>query len=159
LRKTKETGRQLALSMTASLLQIIWQNRAFPLVHCAVVARGEAARVLARRLLTRDDESLSSLSGVAGENLLLVLGEANNLPWANGALYLGRDVEAPSLFLPTTLAPDVPISLFERALQARFAQLALPLAVLPQWNLILPCGAAQMIARRELEKFVGAFEN
>lgn len=109
---------------------------------------------LARRLLARDDENLAKLSGIAGDNILLIFGEAEALPWADGALYLGREAEASSLFLPTTLAPDAPVLLLERAWRARFAQLSLPLAVVPQWNLILPCGAAQSIARRELEKFV-----
>jgi hypothetical protein len=135
-----------------SRLQISWQTRCLPLTACAVAARGEAARELARRTLARDDEELAKLNGVAGEGLLILFSEANVLPWADGALYLGRDEQAPSLLLPTTIAPDMPLALFERALRVRFAQLPLPLAVLPQWNLVLPCGTAQSVARRKLEK-------
>ncbi len=144
----------MTIDRNIALLQINWQTRAVPLTACAVVARDETARVLARRLLGRNDDFLSSLAGVAGENLLIILGEAEVLPWADGALYLGREAEAPSLLLPTTLAPAVPLLLLERALRSRFAQLPLPLAVLPQWNLVLPCGAAQSAVRRELEKFM-----
>ena len=140
--------------MNTSLLQINWHAREIPLSPCAVATRDEATHILARRLLLRDDEFLSKFKGVAGEKILIILGEAGVLPWADGALYLGRDSDAPSLLLPTTLAPDVPLALLERALRLRFADSPLPLAVLPQWNLILPCGAAQIIARRELEKFV-----
>jgi hypothetical protein len=140
-----------------SLLQISWQNRSLPLTACAVAARGEAARELARRALVRDDEELAKLNGAAGEGLLILFGETNILPWADGALYLGRDEQAPSLLLPTTIVPDMPLALFERALRMRFAQLPLPLAVLPQWNLVLPCGTAQGVARHKLEKQLGTF--
>lgn len=144
----------MTIDRNTALLQINWQTRAVPLTACATLARGDVGRVLARRLLAQDDEFLSPLTGVSGENVLILLGAANVLPWADGALYLGRDAQAPSLLLPTTLAPDVPLPLLERALRLSFAHLPLPLAVLPQWNLILPCGAAQSIARRELEKFM-----
>lgn len=134
-----------------------WQPRFRPLQAGAVAARGEAAHDLARRLLARDDEYLAKLSGVAGAQLLILLGESEALPWADGAIYLGHEPSTAALWMPTTLAPDVPLPLFERALRVRFSQLALPLAVLPQWNLVLPLGAAHTIARGQLESFVKEF--
>lgn len=134
-------------------LQIAWQTRLAPLAACAVAARGEVARELAQRALTRDDEELAKLHGVAGQGIVILLGESEFLPWADGALYLGRESEALSLLLPTTMMPNVPLALVERAMRARFATLPLPLAVLPQWNLVLPCGTAQSVVRAQLEKF------
>ncbi|MCB9564908.1 MAG: hypothetical protein H6708_31365 [Kofleriaceae bacterium] len=51
--------------------------------------------------------------------MLAVVGDAARLPWVDGVAYLGRDLAAPSLLVPTTLAPDAPPALVERALRAR----------------------------------------
>jgi hypothetical protein len=64
---------------------------------------------------------------VSGPDVLLVVGD--ELPWADGVVYLGRDPDAPKLLLPTTLMPEVPVDLFERALLHKFADAAAPLAV------------------------------
>jgi hypothetical protein len=124
---------------------VSWAPRDEPLAPRAVAAAGPAARTLARRLLAEPDEALGALRGVAGEDVLVLLGEAEALPWADGVLYLGRDPRAPGLLLPTALAPDVPPDLLERALTARHPA---PLAVLPPR--IVPVGAARPVARARL---------
>ena len=95
-----------------------------------MVARGAAARVLARRLLARDDASLAKLEGISAGEWLVFRGAAPDLPWADGAIYLGRDAAAPALLLPTLWhsAPDA--ALLQRALQTRFHNRA-PLAIVP----------------------------
>jgi hypothetical protein len=119
---------------------VSWTPRQEPLAPRAVAAWGPAARALARRALGR------RLDGVAGDDLLVLLGEADALPWADGAVYLGRDERAPSLLLPTALEPDVPVELFERALLARHPET--PLAVFDRW--IVPVGAARPVERDRL---------
>jgi hypothetical protein len=76
---------------------------------------------------------------LAGDDLLLLVGPGEALPWADGALYLGRDPAAPALLLPTMLAPSVPLELLERALRRRLAASG-PLALLPR------AGAVEVVA-------------
>jgi hypothetical protein len=119
---------------------VIWRPRQAPLAPRAVAAWGPAARALARKAADR------GLSGVAGDDVLVLLGEAEALPWADGVVYLGRDERAPALLLPTALEPDAPPELFERALLARHRET--PLAVFDRW--IVPVGAARPVERDRL---------
>jgi hypothetical protein len=140
-------------------LAIGWRPRARPLDPRAVVARGAAAKALVEKLLARDDAALAKLSGVtsaasaAGDGLILVLGESAELPWVDGVSYLGRDPAAPSLLLPTASEPDVPVELLERAIVARFAGVAAPIAVLPEAGAIIGVGGARPIVRGVLARF------
>lgn len=136
------------------LLSLNWQPRVSPLPAGAVAARGLAARELARRVLARPDDALTQLTGAAGAGYLVLLGEMDALPWADGAVYLAHESMTPALWLPTTLTTVTPLALLERALRARFPALEPPFAVLPQWNLVLPVGAAQSLSRRQLEEFL-----
>jgi hypothetical protein len=145
--------------MNREPLPLPWGPRAEPLDPVGVAARGKAARVLAERLLARDDEALARLHGVAGEDLLVVLGEAPELPWADGATYLGRDPRAPSLLLPTTRQPSVPLPLLERALIARAQRVPNappPLAVLLDPPLLASTLKAWPINRVRLLMWRGA---
>jgi hypothetical protein len=133
-----------------SLLPITWQTRGLPLTPQAVAAQGTAMRLLAERLLARNDAELALLSGVAGPQLLIVLGPEALLPWVDGAFYLGQDPDAPNLLLPTTLVPSVPLPLLERALQRQVPHLAPPLAVLPESCQLVSLAAARAVARETL---------
>lgn len=128
--------------------------RAEPLRPCAAVAEGEAARRLAARLLARSDEELSRLSGAAGPGMIAVLGAEADLPWTDGVLYLGRDPDAPSLLLPTALAPGAPLPLWERALlaaaQAAGESAAPPVAILLDPLRAVPLGGARPVRRAAL---------
>jgi hypothetical protein len=131
-------------------IQTKWRARATALVPVAVAARDGVAIAFARRLLTLDDESLAKLRGIAGQGLLIALGEEELLLWVDGVTYLGRDDAAPSLLLPTTLEPDVPVALFERALLKRLNQSA-PIAVLPALpSIITSVSPARPISRETL---------
>ena len=134
---------------------IVWRPRTAPLEPVAMAARGEAARALARRLLARSDEDLARLTGVAGQDLIVLLGHAGDpalLPWVDGAVYLGRDARAPSLLVPTNREPAVPLPLVERALVARAAHLRAepPLAVLLDPPLLASVLEARPLIRRRL---------
>ena len=85
----------------------------------AVVASGAVAKALGRRLVELDDAALRPLAAVAGNDLIVVLGEAAALPWADGVVYLGRDESAPDLLLlrPHWLQPLRP-----RCSKQRFAR-------------------------------------
>ena len=128
--------------------------RAAPLSPCAVAAVGDPARELGRRLAALADAALAELTAIAGDELLVVLGEAAALPWVDGAIYLGRDEEAPALLLPCALAPTVPPAALAAAIRARVAPP--PIAVVPAPRRLIPCGDARRIERARLAAWQGA---
>ena len=138
--------------MNDELVPIAWRPRSAPLEPVGMAARGEAARALARRLLARSDEDLARLTGVAGQDLILLLGDSALLPWVEGAAYLGRDARAPSLLLPTNREPTVPLPLVERALVARagHSKAEPPLAVLLDPPFLASALEARPLIRRRL---------
>jgi hypothetical protein len=92
------------------------------------VPRGRV-RSLAERW-RRDGADLEPLRAVACSTTLLLFGEMDALPWADGVTYLGRHPDAPRLLLPTAARPEVPLALVERALFARFPGARAPAALL-----------------------------
>lgn len=137
--------------MNSGLLKIHWQNRPDALSPCGVVTFDGAAISLAEKLLSLEDEKLHFLQGISGKQMILLTGESENLPWTNGAIYLGRDAQIPSVLLPTTLKPNCPLDLFERALNEKFNRFT-PFAVLPEK--IIPFGAAKPVSRAVLENWL-----
>jgi hypothetical protein len=140
-----------------SQLPVTWSPRPEPLVALAVAGVGPVALRLARRALGADEKQLSAWAGVAGPEVLVLLGETSSLPWVDGAVYLGREPAAPSLLLPCALAPDVAPALLERALVAR-ASAGTPLAVLPRSGQLIPVGAARPVSRDTLTAWLSAQE-
>jgi len=142
-----------------SQIQTKWRARATALAPIAVAARNDVAIAFAHRLLTLNDESLARLKGVAGQGILIALGDEELLLWVDGVIYLGRDDAAPSLLLPTTLEPNVPVALFERALLKRLSQSA-PIAVLPALPpIVTSVSPARPISRETLTAWLKAEQN
>jgi hypothetical protein len=112
---------------------ITWETREVPLPPRAVVGLGDAAEKLVRALLRREDAELASLSGVAGKALVVIAAQSSDaqLPWAPGVEYLGVDATAPGLWVPTTLAPTLPLPLVERVLRRGAARAQGALGWLP----------------------------
>ena len=133
-------------------LPVRWRPRAAPLEPVAVAGVGAVAHVLGQRALLADDATLTAWSGVAGPDVLVLLGAEASLPWVEGVVYLGRDPLAPALLLPCALEPEVAVSLLERALLA--GQGDSPLAVLPASGQLVPVGAAQQVVRASLEAWL-----
>lgn len=117
-----------------------WSPTEAPLTPVGVAASGPTATALARRLLDRDD--LASVRGVVGDQLIVVLGPPESLPWCDGVTYLGQPDDAPGVLWPTTLSPDAPAALVARALTAGVDPTWLPVAALPDQGLRVPLGAA-----------------
>ena len=135
-------------------MRVAFVPRELPLSPVAAAGAGPVARRLGERLLAADDRHLAALRGAAGRDVLLILGEAESLPWVSGIAYLGNDPSAPRLLLPTTLTPDVPASLFERALFALSPAERGPLAVLASPRRVVPAGLARRIDRALLERWL-----
>lgn len=134
---------------------VTWSDREPPLLPCAVVAQGDVATQLARRLLDFDGAALARLSGVSGKNILVLLGEETNLPWVDGVFYLGRDPQAPMLLLPTRIEPRIPgAHLLERAMRKHFPKIAPPLAILPDTFTVVSCAQALQLSRSHIERWL-----
>lgn len=138
-----------------TLIEVTWHPRFTPLAPVGLAAQGEAATRLAHRLLQESVDKLEQFKGVSGSEILLILGPEELLPWVNGAVYLGRDPQSPSLLLPTTLEPSVPVSLLEQSLIARSAASA-PSALLLNPLSLVPLTEARPIARKSLIKWLEA---
>ncbi|WP_437668965.1 hypothetical protein [Sorangium sp. So ce131] len=137
-----------------SLVPVSWTPREPPLPASAVAAWGEPARALGARLLRLDDASLARLRGAAGPRAIVVLGDAADLPWVDGVVYLGTDADAPALLLPTNARPSAGAALFARALARRFPAAAPPIAVLPGPGQLVPCAAASPLARGRVARWL-----
>lgn len=141
--------------MSSSLqFEISWTPRQTPLLPVAVAARGDAALRLARRLLLLDDASLARLEGVAGDELIVIKGAEEDLPWVEGVQYLGIDSEAPTLLLPTNYEASWPQPLLARALATRAGESG-TIAVLPQPALLVPMKSARPVSRQRLIDWIG----
>jgi hypothetical protein len=119
-----------------------------------VVGVGAASRALAQRLLRSSDAELRGLRGVVGPELIAAIGGGEQLPWVDGAQYLGCHPNAPRLYLPTALQPDVPCELLELALLAAAGELAPPLAVLAEPARVFSLADALPIARVALQAWL-----
>ena len=137
-------------------VSLTWRPRDRALTPVAVSAAGPVSHALVERLLERDDEELGGLRGVAGEGILAVLGEEEQLPWVDGVVYLGREESSPSLLVPTNLEPLVPLPLLERAVLARLRRPLPPIAVLADPALLVSTGPARPISRDRLQAWLGA---
>lgn len=122
----------------------------------AVVGVGPVARALADRLLRLTDDQLLGLRGLVGDDLLLVLGQTEALPWVDGVEYLGRDPGAPRLLIPAMLRPVVALDVFERAIARHASTIASPWAVLVSPARLISVADARPIERRLLEAWLGA---
>lgn len=131
-----------------------WRPRFTPLVPVGVAARGKGATSLAMRLL-RDPDSLSHYKAVGAPGLLVILGEETQLPWVDGAIYLGHESESPALLFPTNLEPSVPAALLERSLTAVHNTSA-PVALLLDPPSIVQLLEARTLARSSLTKWLEA---
>jgi hypothetical protein len=97
------------------------------------------------------------MRGLAGDGVMVVLSDADILPWADGVEYVGRSPEAPSLLLPTCLEPGVGDALFERAV-ARTPGGEPPLAISPARRRVVSVAAARPIDRRRLSDWLARHE-
>ena len=137
--------------MTLPQIRIHWTQRETVLAPVAVAAVGDRARALARRVL-RDDFAcpMERLRGAATDEALVLLGEAPDLPWVDGAVYLGKDGQAGSLLVPTAMVPSVPIDALERSLLGRFAGIAPPIVVLPVHGLVFSAAPALPLGKNQI---------
>ncbi|MDQ2836081.1 MAG: hypothetical protein M3Y42_01075 [Actinomycetota bacterium] len=105
-------------------LELSWSPRAEPLPAAAVVATGATAIELGRVVAAGPADQLTA---AGGDGWLLVLGPGSELPWVDGARYLGWQT---GLLLPTTLTCTPPVSLIRTVLPDAPLRVLLPEALL-----------------------------
>ncbi|MCB9589606.1 MAG: hypothetical protein H6718_29600 [Polyangiaceae bacterium] len=133
--------------------------RQAPLEPLAVMASGPTVAVLLEQLLTWPEQSqtgercLADLRAARTADTLFLLGETRSLPWVDGVRYLGRDVEAPDLLLPTDAEPALPLAWFRAALArgaATHAGAEPPFAICFAPPRIVSLAAARALCREDL---------
>lgn len=131
---------------------LTWRRRLDPARPSAVVAFGDAARGLASALV-REPSRLEGLRCLAGDDAWAALGEADDLPWVDGARWLAPSGDA-KLYLPTYLEPELDPSLVVAALR-RTGQPA-PWAYLPETRQLVSLARARTLASAEVEAWLKA---
>ncbi|MEV6979532.1 hypothetical protein [Kitasatospora sp. NPDC093806] len=111
-----------------------WERREPPLTPAAVLAVGDAVPALAAATRERLADG-ARLGVLADDDVLLVLGAETDLPWSDGARYLGRDGE---LLVPTTARPLPAAPLWRAALGAAPGELCV---LTPDHALVAPVPA------------------
>ncbi|MEP6503244.1 MAG: hypothetical protein ABJD97_07945 [Betaproteobacteria bacterium] len=102
----------------------------------AAVGHGPAASRLLARLRALPAQRRALLTATAAADWLVVLGPADELPWAEGVRYAAPCPSCPALWLPTHCRPDVASDLLGRALERHHGRSPLllwpdPAAALP----------------------------
>ena len=128
--------------MTHPPLQLRWSRREPPLPVAAVAGSGTVA-VRLRSGGYQRSQAGARLSATGNADWIVLLGAADDLPWADGATFLGWDSD---LLVPTTRAPWPPADLVRASLRRRFGP-ALAI-LLPERLLVSPNPARRLDPRR-----------
>lgn len=115
-----------------------------------VAAWGDALPRMLARLRAADDESLARLRGVRGDDVLVLVGPSDALPWIDGARYLARTVDEPNLLLPTGVRTQMSPRIVLRALLGKTPGLRPPLVLLPDGRRLISIADARPIVRAQL---------
>lgn len=104
------------------MIPLEWSRREPPLTPVAVTATGAVVHPLREATISRLRTG-AELRAASDGSWLVVLGNSADLPWADGATYLGWDG---GLLVPTTLVPAPPVGLLRGALPQQGLLVVLP---------------------------------
>ena len=135
-------------------MKVALEPRETPLPPRAAVARGSAAHALAHRVLRCPDEVLQQLGVVTSSDFLVVVAPAEHVPWVEGVAYLGAEIDAPLLLLPTTKRLSPHALLVERALRRHLELPTGALALLPWGQQVVSLRDAVSPSRERLRAWV-----
>lgn len=100
-------------------MRLDWRDRELALIPAAVLGLGALGATLAGAFERAPADRVGRLRRIDAPGAVLVLGEQADLPWFEGAMYLGYDPGAPRLLLPCLLDPGCPPDLLEQACARR----------------------------------------
>lgn len=101
-----------------------------------VVGYGEVARALHAKAHAAAGEAAPPWQVTAHQDLLVLTGKADTLPWVDGARYIAPRTEAPMLWLPTLERPDIALDLLAAAIARKHPQR--PMLLWPQPAQLVP---------------------
>jgi MoxR-vWA-beta-propeller ternary system domain bpX5 len=133
--------------MSAVGLALRWAPREPPLPAVAVVGTGAAGarlRVAAHERVLAGTE----LRATGNAGWIVLLGDASDLPWADGAAYLGWDA---GLLVPTASAPWPPADLVRAAVRRAAGTGDGLVVLLPDRLLVSPVPARRLDPARLLD--------
>lgn len=122
-----------------------WRTETEVPAAMGVVGYGEVARALHAKVAAAGDAT-PPWQITAHQDLLVLTGQADTLPWVDGARYIAPRLEAPTLWLPTLERPDIALDLLAAAVARRHPQRPMLLwphpAQLVPLHRLLPADAA-----------------
>ncbi len=131
-----------------------WRPAVEPIAQAqAAIAQGEAARALLRALAGLPPTRREDLRLSAAADWLVVLGNPETMPWVDGIRYAAPAAQAPMLWLPTHVSPDVDAGLVFSALKRRHGRTPLLLWSAPE--AVLPLDRAQPADEATLRAIAG----
>jgi hypothetical protein len=136
--------------VTATAIDWNWRARREPGQPQAAVAWGEVAARLHARLLRMPEDQTAQLQATANRDVLIVTGNADDLPWVEGVDYACSEPAAPGLWLPTSWEPDAPLDLLGQALLGRFGRAPLLLWHAP--GVVVPLDRCLPATGRHLQR-------
>ena len=113
-----------------------WRDEPEPPVAQGVIGVGVVARRLFAAIEARPQSAWRSLMAAANDDLLILTGPTEDLPWVDGAQYIAPRTEVPALWLPTAQRPTPPLDLLDRAIRRQHQQS--PLLLLPTPAQLVP---------------------
>ena len=127
-----------------------WREDPSPSEPEGAVAWHDSARRLHARLAQLSPAHQARLLACASRDVLVVTGAAADLPWVPGIAYAIRCADAPTLWRPTLLQPEVPADLMSRSLQRLHGRE--PLLLWPEPATVVPLDrqlrvTAELLAR------------
>lgn len=117
-------------------MNLSWQSESEPPFAQGVVGVGAVARRLFAAIEQRLQPARQSLMATANDDLLIITGPTQELPWVDGAQYIAPRAEAQALWLPTAQRPTLPLDLLDRAIRRQHPQS--PLLLLPAPAQLVP---------------------
>lgn len=97
-----------------------WIPASSPLKAVGLIIAKDAKVI--QRLLGIDNKRILRLRGSYSSDSILLLSEEASLPWIPNATYLGQDISAPNILIPTNLTPNIPVDWLARAIELRFGE-------------------------------------
>lgn len=138
-------------------IQWQWHERSEGLLPQGAFAWRGAVAALHGRLCKMDMVQRARLSATATRDLLVVTGEPNDLPWAEGLAYITQSAHYPSLWLPTCHAPDAPHDLIAKALIERYGRQ--PLLLWPDPAIAIPLDRLLPVTPALLDRFTARWQD
>jgi len=127
-----------------------WRTDPSPPEPDGAVAWHQVARRLHARLAQLSSSTQARLLASASRDVLVVTGASADLPWVPGIAYAIRCADAPTLWRPTVLQPDVPANLLARSLRRRHSRE--PLLLWPEPAAVVPLDRQLPVTPELLER-------